>query len=369
MKFWFGEGKPLPEFDELVPGDYSVCTIPITGDLSDTTFQQRMQEHLNALKVYCKAAKVLASPAKQIVHAGTAGDDAVPDELSGNLCAWLARVVRRSQRSESLVPAQDRDRSRRRRQSAQRHRARVECARRARSSKSRSTTRFAIRRLTPRIRSSSTLRDEPEDFRRTEPWRVMRMTNEIVEGIDALGDLTRAVSIFGSARVRADRPVLRGARKTRALLAHADYAIITGGGPGIMEAANRGARDAGGRSIGCNIELPFEQAANPYIDTLVNFRYFFVRKTMFIKYSSAFIIFPGGFGTLDELLEALTLIQTGKISHFPVVLFGNAYWGGLCNWLRDTVLAEGKISEADTALMQMTDDPDEAAAAVIAAGH
>ena len=212
-------------------------------------------------------------------------------------------------------------------------------------------------------------RVEPIDFRRSEPWRVMRMTNEIVEGIDALGDLTRAVSIFGSARVAETDPYYAAARKTAALLARADYAIITGGGPGIMEAANRGARDVGGRSIGCNIELPFEQAANPYIDTLVNFRYFFVRKTMFIKYSSAFLIFPGGFGTLDELLEALTLIQTGKISHFPVVLFGSAYWGGLYNWLRDTVLADGKISEADVALMQLTDDPDEAAAAVIAAGH
>lgn len=212
-------------------------------------------------------------------------------------------------------------------------------------------------------------RAEQTDFRRSEPWRVMRMTNEIVEGFDALGDLTRAVSIFGSARVAATDPYYAAARKTAAALARADYAIITGGGPGIMEAANRGARDVGGRSIGCNIELPFEQAANPYIDTLVNFRYFFVRKTMFIKYSSAFVIFPGGFGTLDELLEALTLIQTGKISHFPVVLFGTAYWGGLCNWLRDTVLTDGKISEADVALMQLTDDPDEAAAAVIAAGH
>lgn len=212
-------------------------------------------------------------------------------------------------------------------------------------------------------------RVEPIDFRRSEPWRVMRMTNEIVEGIDALGDLTRAVSIFGSARVAQSDPYYAAARKTASLLARADYAIITGGGPGIMEAANRGARDAGGRSIGCNIELPFEQAANPYIDTVVNFRYFFVRKTMFIKYSSAFLIFPGGFGTLDELLEALTLIQTGKISHFPVVLFGSAYWGGLYNWLRDTVLTDGKISEADIALMQLTDDPDEAAAAVIAAGH
>lgn len=208
-----------------------------------------------------------------------------------------------------------------------------------------------------------------EDFRRSDAWRVQRITAEVVEGIDALGDVKRAVAIFGSARVAPEDPYYAAARQTAVLLARADYAIITGGGPGIMEAANRGARDGKGRSIGCNIELPFEQAANPYIDTLVNFRYFFVRKTMFIKYSSAFVIFPGGFGTLDELLEALTLIQTGKISHFPVVLYGRTYWGGLFNWLRDTVLADGKIAAADLDLMQMTDSPEEAAAAVIAAHH
>ena len=207
------------------------------------------------------------------------------------------------------------------------------------------------------------------DFRRNDQWRVMRMTSELVEGIDALAGIVRAVSVFGSARTAPADPYYKAARATAKLLAQADYAIITGGGPGIMEAANRGARDGGGRSIGCNIELPFEQAANPYIDTLINFRYFFVRKTMFIKYSSAFVIFPGGFGTLDELLEALTLIQTGKISHFPVVLFGRSYWKGLVDWLRDTVLADGKIAEADLALMQMTDDPEEATAMVCAAAH
>jgi uncharacterized protein (TIGR00730 family) len=206
-----------------------------------------------------------------------------------------------------------------------------------------------------------------EDFRRSDVWRVQRITAEVVEGIDALADVERAVSIFGSARVAPSDPMYAAARETARLLACADYAIITGGGPGIMEAANRGARDGRGRSIGCNIELPYEQIANPFIDTLVNFRYFFVRKTMFIKYSSAFVIFPGGFGTLDELLEALTLIQTGKISHFPVVLFGAKYWGGLCEWLREMVLAEGKIAEADLALLQVTDDPEHAAAAVIAA--
>jgi uncharacterized protein (TIGR00730 family) len=208
-----------------------------------------------------------------------------------------------------------------------------------------------------------------EDFRRSDSWRVLRITSEVVEGIDALGDLNHAVSIFGSARVAPGDPHYEAARRIATLLARKGYSIITGGGPGIMEAANRGAREGGGRSIGCNIELPFEQAANPWVDTLVNFRYFFVRKTMFIKYSSAFVIMPGGFGTLDELLEALTLIQTGKISHFPVVLYGSAYWSGLVNWLRDTVLSNGMIAEADLALLQITDDPDEAAAAVIAARH
>ena len=197
----------------------------------------------------------------------------------------------------------------------------------------------------------------------------MRISSELVEGIDALGNVTRAVSIFGSARTSPRDPYYKAARTTAKLLAQADFAIITGGGPGIMEAANRGARDGGGHSIGCNIELPFEQAANPYIDTLINFRYFFVRKTMFIKYSCGFVIFPGGYGTLDELLEALTLIQTGKISHFPVVLFGASYWGGLYDWLRDCVLANGKIGKADLQLVQITDDPEAAAAAIVAAKH
>ncbi|MEO8700563.1 MAG: TIGR00730 family Rossman fold protein [Kofleriaceae bacterium] len=204
------------------------------------------------------------------------------------------------------------------------------------------------------------------DFRRDESWRVMRITSEIVEGIDNLANLERAVSIFGSARTPETHRHYKAARKTAALLAAAGFPIITGGGPGIMAAANRGARDVKGRSIGCNIELPFEQSANPYIDTLVTFRYFFVRKTMFIKYSSAFIIFPGGFGTLDELFEAVTLIQTGKISHFPVVLFDKAYWSGLVDWMKDTVLEEGKIGAADLALLQMTDDPEEAYEAVAA---
>ena len=203
------------------------------------------------------------------------------------------------------------------------------------------------------------------DFTRSDPWRVMRITSELVEGFDTLANVTRGVSIFGSARTAPDDPHYKAATETARLLARAGFAIITGGGPGIMEAANKGARAGKGRSIGCNIELPFEQSANPYVDTLVNFRYFFVRKTMFIKYSNAFVIFPGGFGTLDEAFEALTLIQTGKIYRFPVVFFGKKYWGGLLEWIRTSVLAGKKIAKADLDLMTLTDDPDEAAACVI----
>src|SRR5512146_1621701 len=208
---------------------------------------------------------------------------------------------------------------------------------------------------------------EPSDFRRSDTWRVLRMTGELIEGIDSLGGISRAVSIFGSARTAPGDRYYEAARQTAKQLARANYTIITGGGPGIMEAANRGAREGKGRSIGCNIELPLEQAANPYIDTLVNFRYFFVRKTMFIKYSSAFIIFPGGFGTLDEAFEALTLIQTGKIYQFPVIMFGRHYWAGLIRWLQARVLGEAKIAPGDMDLMLLTDDPAEAANAVIEA--
>jgi hypothetical protein len=175
------------------------------------------------------------------------------------------------------------------------------------------------------------------------------------------------VAIFGSARTSPDDPHYAAVMETARLLARAGFAIITGGGPGITEAANRGACLGKGRSIGCNIELPFEQQVNPYVQTLINFRYFFVRKTMFIKYSVAFVIFPGGFGTLDELFEALTLSQTGKISQFPVILFGRAYWSGLIDWLRERVLGAKKISAADLDLMLITDDPVEAAAAIVAA--
>jgi uncharacterized protein (TIGR00730 family) len=207
---------------------------------------------------------------------------------------------------------------------------------------------------------------ERNDFTRTDTWRVMRIMGEFIEGFDNLAHVERGVSIFGSARTHPDDPQYQQAQEVARLLAEAGFAIITGAGPGIMEAANKGAKEGGGRSIGCNIELPFEQGANPYVDTLVNFRYFFVRKTMFIKYSNAFIIFPGGFGTLDEAFEALTLIQTGKIYQFPVILFGRHYWAGLIRWLQSKVLSEGKISAGDLDLLVLTDDPQEAANAVIA---
>jgi uncharacterized protein (TIGR00730 family) len=195
----------------------------------------------------------------------------------------------------------------------------------------------------------------------------MRIMGEFIEGFDTLAPIEKAVTIFGSARIGPDDPHYDAAVETARLLAEAGFAIITGAGPGIMEAGNKGAQLGGGRSIGCNIELPFEQGANPYVDTLVNFKYFFVRKTMFIKYSVAFIIFPGGFGTLDELFEALTLIQTGKIYRFPVILFGRYYWAGLLRWLQARVLSEGKISEGDLDLMLVTDDPAEAVQAIVSA--
>ncbi len=207
--------------------------------------------------------------------------------------------------------------------------------------------------------------ENPEEFTQTDPWRAMRILSEVIEGFDALAHVKKGVSIFGSARTSPDDPHYQHARELARILAEKDFAIITGAGPGIMEAANRGARDAGGQSIGCNIELPFEQGANPYVDTLVNFRYFFVRKTMFVKYSNAFIIFPGGFGTLDEFFEALTLIQCGKIYQFPVILFGRHYWAGLMRWLHSRVAGEGKISPGDLDLVMLTDDPQEAAQAVI----
>ena len=206
-----------------------------------------------------------------------------------------------------------------------------------------------------------------DDFTRTDPWRVLRIMGEFIEGFDNLAHVRRGVSIFGSARTHPDDPQYTAAQEVARLLAEAGFAIITGAGPGIMEAANKGAKLGGGASIGCNIELPFEQGSNPYVDTLINFRYFFVRKTMFIKYSNAFIIFPGGFGTLDECFEALTLIQTGKIYQFPVIMFGRHYWAGLIRWIQSRVLGESKISAGDLDLILLTDDPREAAHAVIQA--
>jgi uncharacterized protein (TIGR00730 family) len=207
----------------------------------------------------------------------------------------------------------------------------------------------------------------PDEFTRTDPWRVLRITAEFIDGFDRLANVTRGVSVFGSARTSPADPLYQAAVETARLLAKSGFQIITGGGPGIMEAANKGAKLGGGRSIGCNIELPFEQGSNPYVDLDVDFRYFFVRKTMFIKYSHAFLIFPGGFGTFDELFEALTLVQTGKINNFPIILFGRAYWAGLVRWLQAKVASEGKISKSDLDLIVLTDDPREAAQAVISA--
>ena len=206
-----------------------------------------------------------------------------------------------------------------------------------------------------------------DEFTRSDTWRVLRIMGEFIEGFDKLAGAGKAVTVFGSARTSPDDPQYAAAERVGKLLAERGFAVITGAGPGIMEAANKGAKLAGGRSIGCNIELPFEQGSNPYVDFVVNFRYFFVRKTMFIKYSSAFLIFPGGFGTLDEMFEAVTLIQTGKISQFPVILFGTHYWAGLLRWLRARVASEQKISPGDLDLLIVTDDPQEAADAVVAA--
>jgi uncharacterized protein (TIGR00730 family) len=196
-------------------------------------------------------------------------------------------------------------------------------------------------------------------FLDTDPWRVLRIVSEFVEGFDALAAIPPAVSVFGSARIAEDDPTYAAAREVGAELARAGLAVITGGGPGAMEAANRGCREAGGLSIGCNIELPFEQAMNPYVDLGIDFRYFFVRKMMFVKYAEGFVVFPGGFGTLDELFESLTLIQTGKVQHFPVVLFGSQYWQGLIDWLHRPVLAEGKLYAEDLGLFHVCDDPAE----------
>jgi uncharacterized protein (TIGR00730 family) len=199
----------------------------------------------------------------------------------------------------------------------------------------------------------------------TDSWRVLRIMGEFVEGFDTLARIGPGVSVFGSARTRPEDRYYQAAEETARLLCDAGFAVITGGGPGIMEAANKGAVDAGGRSVGCNIELPFEQGMNAYVRIAVNFRYFFVRKTMFVKYAEGFIIFPGGFGTMDELFESLTLIQTGKVRNFPVVLFGTEYWQGLLDWLHGTMLADGKVHPADMKLLVTTDSPQEAVDVIV----
>ncbi len=204
-------------------------------------------------------------------------------------------------------------------------------------------------------------------FTHTDPWRVLRIFGEFVDGFDELADVRAAVSMFGSARAPRDDPTYRLATETARRLGERGFAIMTGAGPGIMEAGNRGAREAKTLSIGLNIEVPHEQHSNPYVDRMVNFRYFFVRKTMLVKYSSAFIFLPGGYGTLDELFEALTLMQTGKIRDMPVVLMGAEYWQGLIDWLTAVVEAQGKISPGDLQLFHVTDSPEKVVDIVVEA--
>ena len=205
------------------------------------------------------------------------------------------------------------------------------------------------------------------DWVHTDPWRVLRIQSEFVEGFGGLAEIGPAISVFGSARTPRDNPTYEIGVRLGAAIARAGYGVITGGGPGLMEAANKGAVEAGGTSIGLGIELPFETGLNEYVELGINFRYFFVRKTMFVKYAEGFIVLPGGFGTLDELFEAITLVQTGKVTSFPIVLIGVDYWSGMLDWLRDQALAHGTISPEDLDLLHLTDDPDEAVAIVAAA--
>ena len=205
------------------------------------------------------------------------------------------------------------------------------------------------------------------DWVHTDPWRVMRIQAEFVEGFGALAEIGPAIGVFGSARTRQDAPDYGIAEQVGRRLVEEGFAVITGGGPGAMEAANKGASEAGGASIGLGIELPFEAGLNQWVDKGINFRYFFARKTMFVKYAQGFIVLPGGLGTFDELFEALTLVQTQKVTSFPVVLMGVDYWSGLLAWLRDTVLAGGKINAADLDMITLTDDVDEAVAMMVAA--
>ena len=207
------------------------------------------------------------------------------------------------------------------------------------------------------------------DWVHTDPWRVLRIQSEFVEGFGLLAELGPAVSVFGSARTTSDHPEYVAGRRLGSALVNAGFAVITGGGPGAMEAVNRGASEAGGVSVGLGIELPFEQRLNDYVNVGINFRYFFARKTMFVKYAQAFVIMPGGFGTLDETFEALTLVQTQKVTRFPVILYGAAYWQGLIDWVRNVVLPSGKVSAPDLDLVFITDDIDEIVARIVSADH
>ena len=201
----------------------------------------------------------------------------------------------------------------------------------------------------------------------TDPWRVLRIQSEFVEGFGALAELGPAISVFGSARTTPDEPSYALAEALGRQLVQAGFAVITGGGPGVMEAANKGACEAGGTSVGLGIELPFEQELNEYVDLGLNFRYFFARKTMFVKYAQGFVVLPGGFGTFDELFEALTLVQTRKVTSFPIVLLGTSYWSGLVDWIRQTVLVDGKIAKEDLDMFQVTDDVAEAVSVMVTA--
>lgn len=203
----------------------------------------------------------------------------------------------------------------------------------------------------------------------TDPWRVLRIQGEFVEGFDALAEMPKAVTVFGSARTEENSPEYRLGRELGTALVQAGYAVITGGGPGSMEAVNRGASESGGYSVGLGIELPFEQQLNDWVDLGINFRYFFVRKTMFVKYAQAFVCLPGGFGTLDELFEALTLVQTHKVTQFPIILLGVDYWSGLVDWIRNTVLPGGKVSESDLALIHCTDSVAQAMDLIVASAR
>ncbi|REE95961.1 TIGR00730 family Rossman fold protein [Thermomonospora umbrina] len=221
----------------------------------------------------------------------------------------------------------------------------------------------------PRTTTDERLLDTrgPSDWLHADPWRVLRIQAEFVEGFGLLAELGKAVSVFGSARTDPASEEYALGVEIGARLAKAGYAVVTGGGPGIMEAGNRGAAENGGVSVGLGIELPFEQRMNDHVEVGLEFRYFFVRKTMFVKYSQAFVVLPGGFGTLDELFEAVTLVQTKKITRFPIVLVGTAFWGGLLAWIKDSMLVSGKISPQDLDLIHLTDDPEDVVRVIVAA--